>query len=151
MHFCGRPQQKVILHGLERWKVERVDWNQELKRELKRITEKYPFGVDVELVFQPTDVLLRPRVKLQDGKERHVCGEWSNNKITIYENDSLDKCIHTLHHEFFEMLLMTELVDPYVILSNALQDVFRTITYLNQEKKIETFAKVEDREWKKKC
>ena len=123
----------------------------ELNRELERLIRKYPFGVEIELIFQPTDVLLRPRVKLADGKERHVCGEWINNKITIYENRSLADCVHVLHHEFFEMLLMSELVDPYVILSNALQDVFRTITYLNQEKKVETFAKVEDREWKKKC
>ena len=122
-------------------------WEVELNKELKRLQLKYQTGFEIRLEFQPEDVQLRPRHDRGNGKKYCVNGEWMQGKIIIYENESLEKCIHVLHHEFIESVLLSDLVDPYVILSNALQNVFKTLNYMNQEKRIEALAKMEDLEY----
>ena len=100
----------------------------QLRKEFNRLKLKWQAGFEIELVYEPTDVVLRPRVTLADGKKRVVNGEWCNGKIKIYVNESLEKAIHTLHHEFIEYILCNDLVDPYVMMANALQNVFKTLT-----------------------
>lgn len=121
----------------------------ELNKELDRLKLKWQAGFEIALDFQPMDVIFRPRIELADGKKRVVNGEWCKGKITIYVNESLEKAIHTLHHEFLEYILCNSLIDPYVVMANALQNVFRTLTYQAQEKQIETLANLEDREYDK--
>jgi len=125
-------------------------WLEEMKKELKRLTAKYQAGFEIELEFRPCDVTLRPKHDRGNGKRYCVSGEWMEGKIIIYENESLQKCVHVLHHEFIEYVLLSDLVDPYVILSNALQNVFKTLNYLSQEKRVEVLAKVEDEEFGKR-
>jgi hypothetical protein len=124
-----------------------LDFKKELEIQLKKLETKYKIGNDVEIVWEPRDLLLRPKITTADGKLRVVQGEWTNEKIIIYENENLEKAIHILNHEFVERMLCSTLVDPYVILSNALQNVFRTLTYLSQEKLIEKLAKMEDKQY----
>lgn len=121
----------------------------ELKKELTRLQERYKAGQEIELIWKPIAPLHRPRFTRADGKVMVVNGEWTNGQIKIYEDQDLDKAMHTLHHEFAEMIILSDLVDPYVILSNALQNVFRTLTYISQEKLIEKLAKLEDEEYEK--
>jgi len=120
-----------------------------LREEFKRLKLKWQAGFEIELVYEPTDPIMRPRITLADGKKRMVNGEWVNGRITIYVNESLEKAIHTLHHEFIEYILCNDLVDPYVTMANALQNVFKTLTYQAQEKRIESLAKMEDVEYEK--
>jgi hypothetical protein len=124
-----------------------LDFKKELELQLKRLEAKYKVGNDVEILWEPRDILKRPRITTAENKTRVVNGEWTNDKITIYENEDLDTAIHILNHEFVERMLCSTLVDPYVILSNALQNVFRTLTYLSQEKLIEKLARMEDKQY----
>jgi hypothetical protein len=124
-----------------------TDFKKELEIQLKQLELTYKVGNDVELVWEPRDLLMRPKITTADGKTRVVQGEWTNDKIIIYEDEDLEKAIHILNHEFVERMLGSTLVDPYVILSNALQNVFRTLTYLSQEKLIEKLAKMEDKKY----
>lgn len=118
----------------------------ELQKELKRLQEKYKTGFGIEIVYQPTDVMLRPRITRADGKRLIVNGEWKGNRIFIYNDENP---VHTLHHEFIERFLLEHLVDGYVILSNMWQNVFRTLMYKDQEQQIEILAKLEDEEYEK--
>jgi ribosomal protein L21E len=122
-----------------------IDFKKELELQLKRLEAKYKVGNDVEIVWEPRDLIMRPHITTAEGKTRVVQGEWTSDKIIIYENESLEKAIHVLNHEFIERMLCTTLVDPYVVLSNALQNVFKTLNYLGQEKLIEKLAKMEDK------
>lgn len=117
-----------------------------LQEELKRLQQKYATGFGIEIVYQPTDLMLRPRITRPDGKRLIVNGEWKGNRIFIYSDENP---IHTLHHEFIERFLLEHLVDGYVILSNMWQNVFRTLMYKDQEQQIEILAKLEDEEYSK--
>ena len=117
-----------------------------LRKELKRLQQKYATGFGIEIVYQPTDIMLRPRITRPDGKRLIVNGEWKGNRIFIYSDTDP---VHTLHHEFIERFLLEHLVDGYVILSNMWQNVFRTLMYKDQEQQIEILAKLEDEEYKK--
>jgi hypothetical protein len=121
----------------------------ELNKELKRLQEKYKLGFEIELDFHPTPMFDRPTIVRADGRKLRVNGEWNNNTITIYEDENLDKALHVLRHEFIERMLLIDLVDPYVILSNSLQNVFSTLAYKSQEKKIELLAHLEDEEYER--
>lgn len=126
-----------------------MNWTEELEKELERLKQKYQTGFECVLEWQPTEIFARPIIYRLDGKKLRVHGEWQENRIIIYENESFKKAIHTLHHEYLEYILINSLAYPYVILSNALQNVFRTLAYKEQEKRIEQLAKMEDREYEK--
>jgi len=120
-----------------------------IEKELKRLQKKYGVGWELKVYWRPTPPHERPIVYRADGKKMRINGEWTTNSIIIYEDQNEEKIIHCLHHEFVEWMLLSDLVDPYVILANALQNVFRTLTYKTQEKRIEILAKLEDEEYAK--
>jgi hypothetical protein len=109
----------------------------ELNKELKRLQLKYGAGFELKLEWHPTALFDRPTIHRADGKKMKVNGEWTNHTIIVYENADLDKALHILRHEFIEWMLLSNLVDPYVILANTLQNVFQTLSYKAQEKQIE--------------
>jgi len=121
----------------------------ELNKELKRLQLKYGAGFELKLEWHPTDLLHRPTIQRADGKRLKVNGEWANTTITIYEDESLDKALHILRHEFIEWMLLSNLVDPYVILANTLQNVFQTLSYKAQEKQIELLVRLEDEDYER--
>jgi len=121
----------------------------ELNKELKRLQQKYGAGFELKLEWMPTPLLDRPTIHRADGKKLRVNGEWTNNTIIVYEDVDLNKALHVLRHEFIEWLLLSNLVDPYVILANTLQNVFQTITYKAQEKQVELLVRLEDEEFEK--
>ena len=126
-----------------------IDFNKELQKQLKHLQNKYKVGFNVKLIWQPMELILRPRISRPDGKRLVVNGQWKQNKIFIYEGENLERAIHILNHEFVEKMLLESLVDPYVIFANTLQNVFRTLAYKAQEEQIEILAKLEDEEYKK--
>jgi len=126
-----------------------MNWTEELNKELKRLQKKWKAGFECIVDCQPTELFLRPRIYRPDGKEMVVHGEWKGTRLIIYENESLKKAIHTLHHEFIEYVLVNDLADPYILLANSLQNVFRTMAYKKQEARIEQLAKLEDEEYAK--
>jgi len=123
------------------------NWTEEFNKELKRLQKKWETGFECVVEWQPTELFLRPRIYRPDGKQLTVHGEWKGNRLIIYENETLEKAIHTLHHEFIEYILVNDLADPYVILANSLQNVFRTLAYKKQEMRVEQLAKLEDKEY----
>jgi len=125
------------------------NWIEEFNKELKRLQQKYSAGFECVVEWQPLNHTLRPRIYRPDGKQLVVNGEWKGSRLIIYEEEYLERAIHTLHHEFIEYILMNSLVDPYVILANAVQNVFRTLAYKAQEKQIEVLANLEDKEYAK--
>lgn len=125
------------------------NWTEEFDKELKRMQQKFQAGFECIIDWEPTDIFLRPKIYRADGKQLRVHGEWKGTHLIIYEDKSLKKAIHTLHHEFIEYVLINDLVDNYVIFANALQNVFRTLTYKQQERRIEQLAGLEDTEYDK--
>lgn len=125
------------------------NWTEELNKELKRLQLKYKVGFECAVDWQPTEVFLRPRIHRPDGKRLIINGEWKGNRLIIYENVDLNKALHTLRHEYIERMLINDLVDPYVILANSIQNVFRTLAYKSQEELIERLTRLEDEEYMK--
>ena len=121
----------------------------ELNKELKRLQLKYGAGFELKLEWHPTPLLNRPTIHLADGKKMRVNGEWTNHTIIIYEDESLEKALHIERHEFIEWMLLSNLVDPYVILANTLQNVFQTLSYKAQEKQVELLVRLEDEEYER--
>jgi len=121
----------------------------ELNKELKRLQLKYGAGFELKLEWHPTPLLNRPTIYRADSKKMRVNGEWTNNTITIYEDESLEKALHITRHEFIEWMLLSNLVDPYVILANTLQNVFQTLSYKAQEKQIELLVRLEDEDYER--
>lgn len=126
-----------------------MNWTKELNDELKRLQQKYQAGFECFVDWEPTEIFARPTITRPDSKQLRVHGEWKGSRLIIYENEKLEKAIHTLHHEFIEYILINDLVDDYVILANSLQNVFRTMAYKKQELRIEQLARLEDQEYEK--
>jgi len=105
------------------------NWIKKLNTELERLKEKYEAGHECVVEWKPTELLFRPTITRPDGKKMRVHGEWCGTHLIIYEDEKFKKAIHTLHHEFLEYILINDLVDPYVLMINSIQGVFRTMAY----------------------
>lgn len=127
-----------------------MNWLKELNDQLKWLQQKFKAGFECVVDWQPTEIFLRPRINRPDNKKMVVHGEWKGNRLIIYEDKELRKAVHTLNHEFIERMLINNLVDPYVLLANSIQNVFRTMAYRSQEALIEKLAALEDIEYEER-
>lgn len=93
-----------------------------LKEELERLEKMTRVNTGCKIVWTP---------KVQSEDE----GEVKNKTIYIY-SCSLEKAVHTLRHEFFD-ILVCEASKPYVDLVNTLLSAISKKTYQKKEEVVE--------------
>jgi len=96
-----------------------------LWEELKRLQEMLGCGYDLKLVWAPT-----PASDLE--------GEVKGRTMYIYSG-SLKAAVKTLRHEFLDYAV-TELIEPYKEVTNALIAVINKQAYARKEKLVEALA-----------
>ncbi|MBA7552052.1 hypothetical protein ES705_44605 [subsurface metagenome] len=81
------------------------------------------------------------------GQRKELSGEVVGTKLVIYEH-TLRRSLNTLTHEFFEYILHTNLVRPYINLIEGLEMAYQKSMYENKEAFIEVLCDMEEKERK---
>lgn len=113
--------------------TERKQISRKLESELERLKSVLNFGQELKLEWTPG------RVRHFDG--RRLSGEVLGEVIHIYE-ESEQKALRTLKHEFIEYVLANEFTEPYRQLVNTLVMAFEKEARRRKEKLVERLSDV---------
>ena len=116
-----------------------MDIQKELELELDHLQKKYGHGKELHVQWLPQEKLQDSPFAVEGVLEGEV--ECINHLIYVYCVERLG-ALHTLRHEFFEYIIDSELIAPYVELYNQMYKGFEKAFALSQYRRKEALIEI---------
>lgn len=113
-------------------KTEKNRITKALENELDKLKKIYNKGYHLKLFYLPTD-----ERKSEEGLR--IFGEIQNGTIIIYEQ-SLERAIEILCHEYIEYIIKTEM-ENYLIIINKQKEIIEALLYRSGEGTVNTLVR----------